>query len=186
MPAGNRPRIYRPGGSRPLLQPDYSVQLLNANVLVAYHASGVMTLQREGPVAEFPREVFAGLCTGWLVIFKHSLSIHEHRDAIAFYDYLLRPPFAILCRRIGNIHDAIKTSGLDPIAMGIVDLALEPSPRPIIRLIFGMKVNPAVGMRTGHKVYLEIEIFERPLVAYIEKMAAISVRDERTLFNRPG
>jgi hypothetical protein len=70
--------------------------------------------------------------------------------------------------------------------MRIVDLAFEAGARPIAGLIFRVEVDPAIGMGRGHDIDFEMKVFEWLVVADIEQMAAVTVSDQRAVFDFPG
>jgi hypothetical protein len=70
--------------------------------------------------------------------------------------------------------------------MRIVDLAFEAGAGPIRGLIPGVEINTAIGMGRGHDVDFEMKVFEWLIIANIEEMAAVTVSDERAIFDFPG
>ena len=75
---------------------------------------------------------------------NHFQAVNQHRDAVALDDDFLRVPHIVLGWRCGDVHQAIEAAGADPIGVTVVDLALETTLRPAVRLILRMEVNPAV------------------------------------------
>src|SRR5947208_8566722 len=111
--------------TRPRTSP--SVQPLDADVLVADDALGVVALQGKSAFIEFTREVLAGLRARRFVVLQDSFPIHQHRNAVALHDDFLRPPLPVLGWSLGDVHQTVEAAGLDPIAVRIVDLAFEAS-----------------------------------------------------------
>src|SRR2546430_4774509 len=116
-------------------QPFLSVQSLHANIAIPDRAARIVALESESAFTEFPCERVARLNTRRLVVLENLFAIDQHRHTAIFNDDFLRPPFPVLRRRLRDVDHAIKAAGLDPIGMGIVDLALEAAARPITRLI---------------------------------------------------
>ena len=158
----------------------------DADVLVADHALGVVRLQGEGALAELAFEILAGLGAGRLDVLQHLLAVNQHGDAVALDDDLLGLPLAILGGAEADVDDALQAAGLDPVAMGLIDLALEPAAGPAFRLILGVEVNAAVRVGIGHHVHLEIEVLERLLVADVEQVAGLAARHKRAVLDLPG
>src|SRR5262249_28750226 len=111
------------------------IQPFHADVFVTHDAFGIMALERKSALSEFPGEVCASLRARRFIVFKHAFAIDQHRNAVSLDNNLLCPPFIILRRRLSDIHQPVKAGGFDPIAMRIIDLALEAAFRPAFRLI---------------------------------------------------
>ena len=123
----------------PLFPEALLIEALHANVPVTDRALRIVALQRESPLVQFAFEVPAGLGAGRLGVLEDALAIHDDRNAAAFDDDLLGPPFLVLRRRSADVNQAIKAAGLDPVTVRIVDLALEPALRPAFRLVLVWK-----------------------------------------------
>src|SRR5256885_15008933 len=134
-------------------------------------ASGIVALQGEGTLIEFPGKILARLRACGFVVFEDAFSINQDSHAVALDDNLLGPPLVILCRGLGNVYQAVQAGSLDPITMSIVHLALETRFGPAFGLVLGMEINAAVRMGAGHHVHFEVEILERLFIADVEEMA---------------
>src|SRR5437899_5060637 len=145
----------------------------------------IMPLQRKSSFVQFPGEILSGLCSERFVIFEHLFSVHDDSDVVALNNDFLGPPFVVAGGRLGNIHQAIKTAGLDPIAVRIVDLAFEAGFRPALRLIFRMEIDASIGAWLGHYLDFEMEIFEWFRIADIKKMTTIAVRYKSAILDFP-
>jgi hypothetical protein len=79
----------------------------------------------------------------------------------------------------------VKTSGLDGIAVGVVDLHLESLRGPAHVLIFGVKIDAAVGAGSGHDVYFEIEVLEVVIlnVADVEAVGTLAVGNDGAILD---
>src|SRR5439155_19678941 len=121
--------------------PSRLIQPFDPDVFVADNALRVVALQGEGAFAEFPEEIAAGLRALWFIVFKHLFPIHQHGDAAAFDDDFLGPPFIVARGRLEDVDEAIEAAGLDRVAVGVIDLRLEPGFGPTFRLVLGVKIN---------------------------------------------
>src|ERR1039458_10094662 len=163
-----------------------SVEPLHADVLVADHTAGVVRLQGEGALTQLVLEILAGLCPGRLVVLEELLAINQHRDHVALHDDLLRPPFAVHRRGARDVDQRVEATGLDPVAVGVIDLALEAAFRPALGLVFRMEVNAAIGVGFGHHIDLEVEVLEGFLVADIEQVAGLAARYKGPILDLPN
>jgi hypothetical protein len=145
-----------------------------------------VALERKSAFIEFARERFSGLNAGRFVVNEDYFSVDHDSHACPLHNDLLCPPFVVLRRRLRDVDNVVKAGGFFPIAVRIVDLAFEAGARPIAGLILCVKVDAAVGMGRGHDVNFEMKVFEWLVVADIEQMAAVTVSDERAVFDLPG
>lgn len=148
-------------------------------------AVGIVALEGEGAFVKFALEGFAGLNARRFVVFEDLFPVDDDGHVLASNDDLLSPPLVILRWGLSDVDDVIEAGRFFPVAVSIIDLALEPGARPVGSLIFGVKVNATVRMRRCHHIDFEMEILERFFIADVEQVAAIPMGYQRAVFNFP-
>src|SRR5947208_8458030 len=58
--------------------------------------------------------------------------------------------------------------------------------RPAALLVFGMKINPAIGTGLGHHFGFQFEVLKWLGIARVKQMATLSAGNERAVLNLPG
>ncbi len=145
-----------------------------------------MRLQSESAFVELVCKLSPGLLAGWFRIVNHCLSIYFDGDMVASDNDVLSPPLLVLGGGCPHIDDVVKAGRFFPIGMGVIDLGFKSVFWPAALLISGMKIDAAIGAGLGHDVRFKLKVFERPWIAGIKQVAALSVRHKRTVLNLPG
>src|ERR1019366_2276968 len=107
-------------------------------------------------------------------------------NGVALDHDFLGIPLVILGGTEADVDDAPEATSLDPVAMGLIDLALEPAPRPAFRLVFGVEIDTAVRFGFGHYIHFQVEVLERLQVADVIQVAGLAARDKGAILDLPS
>lgn len=181
------PRFYTLVGS----SREHLGQRFDHNVLIIDDAAGVVTLDRKGSAGQLSagHAGVAGLADAFRFGIVHRyLAIDHDNNVFALNIDLFGKPLVVLGRGLFDIDHRIQSAGAFPVAVAVIDLHFVALVRPARVLIFGVKVQPGVGVGLGHHIGLKLKIREVGAAhrADIEQVAAVALDDEHPVLNAEG
>ena len=123
-------------------------------------ASGIVSLKGEGAFAEFSFKGRSCLPVVRLGPFDNGFSIYFGHDLLAFHLDVNLEPLVVSGGGFQGVLYTVYTGRFLGVVIGVVDLAFEARLGPAFILKARMKIDSGVGMRQGHDLGLEFEIFE--------------------------